>query len=514
MYQPVELPFGTSGLRGLASDMTDLECYINTVGFLHFAEMSDGLKKGERVCIAGDLRDSTSRIMRAIARAIEDSGYKVVNCGLIPTPALAYYAFQQGALAVMVTGSHIPADRNGLKFYKRGSEVLKEDEAAIHEAVSAARVRLYAQDGDVTLFRSDGSLAAARELGAIDEKAAGYYSRRYIDVFSSNCLTGKQIVVYQQSAVGRDLLVQLLKAFGAEVVPVERSETFVPIDTENITSADRAGFKSLSKSRPEAFAIVSTDGDSDRPIIVDEAGEFHRGDVVGCVVARYLGIKAAAVPVSSNDAVDEFCQKNGIVLTKTKIGSPYVITTMNAFGPALRPVASWEVNGGFLVGSDVDMGGAALRRLPTRDAMLPILAVLVSAAQRREPLSKVFSELPRRFTDAGLVDDVPEAQLQRFRAIVSDDAAISDLVDRIFSRSQDTVVRLDLTDGLRLAFTSGDVLHFRPSGNAPQFRVYANAATQMRACKLVGYATAPDGWVARLLKEAKLQGQKHADCKA
>jgi len=505
-YRPVELPFGTSGLRGLASDMTDLECYINTSGFLCFAEESDGLKKGESVCIAGDLRDSTPRIMRAVARAIEDSGYEVVNCGLIPTPALAYYAFQQRALAVMVTGSHIPADRNGLKFYKRGSEVLKEDEAAIHEAVATVRARLYAQSEDVVPFRNDGSLTATRELGAIDEKAIGHYTKRYMDVFSPNGLAGMQIVVYQQSAVGRDLLVRLLEALGAEVVPVERSEIFVPIDTENITSADRARFKSFSKSHPEAFAIVSTDGDSDRPIVIDEVGEFHRGDVVGCVVARYLGIKAAAVPVSSNDAVDEFCQKNGIVLTKTKIGSPYVITAMNAFSPALRPVASWEVNGGFLVGSDVDMGGAALGRLPTRDAMLPILATLLSAAQRREPLSKVFSELPHRFTDAGLVDDVPEDQLQRFRVVVNDDVVMRGLVDRIFSKSQDKVVKLDLTDGLRLAFASGDVLHFRPSGNAPQFRVYANAATQIRARELVRRAAVPDGWVAQLLKETRLQG--------
>src|SRR5215469_13278037 len=91
-YQPVELPFGTSGLRGLVSDMTDLECYTNTAGFLHFLAENDDLQPGETVYIAGDLRDSTPRIMQAVATAITDAGYTCVQCGKIPTPALAYYA--------------------------------------------------------------------------------------------------------------------------------------------------------------------------------------------------------------------------------------------------------------------------------------------------------------------------------------------------------------------------------------------------------------------------------------
>src|SRR5437763_2973747 len=112
-YQPITLAFGTSGLRGLIIDMTDLECYVNTAGFLQFLKEENGLKKGEAVYIAGDLRDSTPRITRAVAAAIADGGYKVINCGKIPVPALAYYALQANAPAVMITGSHIPADRNG-----------------------------------------------------------------------------------------------------------------------------------------------------------------------------------------------------------------------------------------------------------------------------------------------------------------------------------------------------------------------------------------------------------------
>src|SRR5262245_11351337 len=100
-YQPVELRFGTSGLRGLVTDMTDLECYINSRGFLVFVTQTAGLKRGSKVYIAGDLRHSTERIMGAVHKAIGDSGFHTVNCGFIPTPALAAYALAQKAPSIM-----------------------------------------------------------------------------------------------------------------------------------------------------------------------------------------------------------------------------------------------------------------------------------------------------------------------------------------------------------------------------------------------------------------------------
>ncbi len=133
--QPTTLRFGTSGLRGLVTDITDLEAYINTRGFLGYLFESSDIERGQTVCLAGDLRpssDSPERsIMRAVARAIEDAGLQVDNLGKIPTPALTCYAMHHDHPSVMVTGSHIPFDRNGIKFNRRSGEVLKQDEAGI-----------------------------------------------------------------------------------------------------------------------------------------------------------------------------------------------------------------------------------------------------------------------------------------------------------------------------------------------------------------------------------------------
>jgi phosphomannomutase len=55
----------------------------------------------------------------------------VDHCGFVPSPAVAAYGFARGIPSLMVTGSHIPDDRNGIKFNRADGEVLKPDEAAI-----------------------------------------------------------------------------------------------------------------------------------------------------------------------------------------------------------------------------------------------------------------------------------------------------------------------------------------------------------------------------------------------
>ena len=93
--------FGTSGARGLASEMTDSVCYIYTQGFLQYLEQIGELKQnGEAVAIAGDLRPSTGRIMTAVARAAADMGYLPVHCGRIPSPAVALYGHQNKCPAI------------------------------------------------------------------------------------------------------------------------------------------------------------------------------------------------------------------------------------------------------------------------------------------------------------------------------------------------------------------------------------------------------------------------------
>ena len=536
---PRRLGFGTSGLRGLVADLTDLEAYINTCGFLEFLVAGGITTRGGPVAIAGDLRVSTDSpdrsILRAVNRGVADSGFEPAYCGRIPTPALSLYAFEKGWPSIMVTGSHIPFDRNGIKFNTPTGEVLKSDEAAILGAVDRVRRIEYANPPDRSVFDDDGMFRSgcgtALRPGA--DEARDDYARRYLNFLPKDALSGMRIVVYEHSAVGRDLLVEILSALGAQVHPMGRTDGFVAIDTEAVSREMLHELERLIDAAPwRPDAIVSTDGDSDRPMVAgvdSESGvRFFSGDLLGIVVADYLRADSIVVPVSATDAIDTYFQDRDVHLVRTRIGSPWVIAAMAA--EAGRRCVGWESNGGFLVGSEIEVGGRCLGALPTRDAMLPIVAALHGAKREGITLIELFERLPRRFTRAGLLDAFPSETsrrlLQQFspgdptlrRAVFREDGTVGVNVSgkdgeadpslarrlgeirrrlgRHFSpdRGFGQIEEIDYLDGIRIYFDNADIAHIRPSGNAPQLRIYATADTEGRAEAIVGLGLAePDG---------------------
>jgi phosphomannomutase len=292
---------------------------------------------------------------------------------------------------------------------------------------------------------------------------------------------------------------------------------------------------------------VSTDGDSDRPLLVgvDAAGQaqFFGGDTLGIIVADYLGTDAIAVPVTATDAVDlHFADRvkgGAIVLRRTRVGSPWVIAAMSGL-PGVRRVG-WEANGGFLTFSEIERDGRRLAALPTRDAALPLIAALHAAKGGDGGLGPLFAGLPRRFSRSALIDGVPAAASRALAARFG--AGEPDLAAAIFPGGGDAIVlnadgsacpaapattarlreirddlartfgaglgfagiaRLDFLDGTRVTFDDGEIAHLRPSGNAPQLRIYAVASTEERADAIIDLAVRePDGFLHALVREVE-----------
>jgi len=467
--------FGTSGARGLASDMTDKVCYAYTAAFLDWLRESGLLPTDKRVAIAGDFRSSTPRIMDAVAMAVRDAGLVPLNCGFIPTPAVALCGLKYTIPAIMVTGSHIPDDRNGIKFYKPAGEILKDDE----QAMTARSITMPAG-----LFNSSGEALAPQPLPDIDQAAQQDYIRRYTDFLPGDCLAGKRIGVYQHSTVVRDIMAEVFKALGADVSCLARSEQFIPVDTEAIRSEDIKLAKNWS--REYSFdCIVSADGDGDRPLVFDEYGNWLRGDVAGILTARYLQAEHIATPVSCNSAVEK-CGWFAHVM-RTRIGSPFVIAAMqkmHATGAA--GIVGYEANGGFLTGGDIVLNGRTLAALPTRDALIVPLSILLLAADSGTTISGLLASLPQRFTASDRIKDFPtELSKARLAALDSGDAtedirAAQALLGEQFGK----VISVDTTDGIRISFESDEVAHLRPSGNAPELRCYTEAASESRAVEM------------------------------
>ena len=220
MAQQGELAFGTSGLRGHADQFTP-ETVAAYVGAMLSRFGTAGVPK--QVVLGHDLRASSPRIAQSVGAAIAANGFAVLNAGAVPTPALAQYGLAQGVIGIMVTGSHIPAQYNGLKFYTPTGELLKADEAAIAEAVAQ---------------RTDWARPSEQvDLPPVLDAVQANYADRFL-ALGSDCLAGMRLGVFAHSAVGRDLLVKILAGLGAECIAFGRSETFVAVDTEAVSGQD------------------------------------------------------------------------------------------------------------------------------------------------------------------------------------------------------------------------------------------------------------------------------------
>lgn len=429
--------FGTSGLRGLVVELTPALVADHIRAFIAACPIGTGLFVGR------DLRDSSPMLADVVIAAARGEGVTVTDCGAVPTPALALAAMGAGAAAVMVTGSHIPADRNGLKFYLPGGEIAKTDEAAILGAL--------------------GRVAGAGQGGlALNGTAGADWVARYVAAFGAGALAGLRIGVWSHSAVSRDVLADALRGLGAAVVEVGRSDAFIPVDTEAVPDWARTQIAGWVAEHG-LDALVSTDGDGDRPLVADASGAVVPGDILGQITARVVGAEVVVTPVSSNTGVEASGHFARVI--RTKIGSPFVIAGMAVGGR----VVGYEANGGFLLGFPAMLSGP-LAPLATRDSLLPILAPLVAA--RGMGLAALVAAEPPRFTAADRIEDIPTDRSAALLAgWIADPAALAGLLAEVGEAPLST----DLTDGLRVICASGRVLHLRPSGNAPEFRVYVEA---------------------------------------
>jgi len=459
LAEMANIKFGTSGLRGLVSDLTDEVCFAYTKAFLQSQNPNEKV-----VAIGHDLRPSSPEIANACNAAAESLGYECQYIGALPTPALAYYCLENNIPGIMVTGSHIPFDRNGIKFYRADGEISKHDEHTIMQS-------------SIELPSSKLSV----ELPPLNNLAITLYKDRYINFFGKNFLSEKTIAIYQHSSVARDFLNDIFTALGAKTILLGRSDTFIPIDTEAVRNEDIKQFKKWADEY-NFDVLVSTDGDADRPLITDETGEFIRGDILGILTAQYLKADHVVTPISSNTAVE--LSNSFKSVTRTKIGSPYVIQGMlecKQNNPN-EIILGYEANGGFLIQTDINHGSLRLNKLPTRDALLPILSTLGMSIDYRCKISKLVTTLPKRFTDSGRIRNLPANKSKRIFEFVSQNP---ENIYQFYFDGSAKIINIDWTDGMRVTFGDGNIIHIRQSGNAPELRCYCETNNATNEKKLV-----------------------------
>jgi len=422
--------FGTSGIRGPADELFTNE-FCRKLGAV-FGSWLHSKNKTGFVAIANDPRESSPRIKEQIIRGL---GWPVLDEGVIPTHALTYFVKNQPTVAggIMVTGSHIAAQLNGVKLLFESEEVTKDHEKEIEDLFSNPIIHPIS-DPDVKYDNTakDTYLSMLRSLADFP------YPHWKIIVDTAN---GAQTDIIRQLCL--DLNIDFFCTGYCDI----QSPYFAGKDTEKPSDYSRLAREVLLK---KADFGIGFDVDGDRVVFIDESGQFIPGDFTCALLAKHSPSSVIVTPVSTSSVIDRIGKR----VFRTPVGSTNVAAKMKEVGSTF----GFEANGG-AINSEIHFG---------RDGGTTAIKILNLLKTLNLPLSEALAELP---------------QFSIFRDKVDCPFA---LYSKIYSRAEEiyTGKKIDKMDGIKIWLDADAWLLFRGSGNAPEFRVFAESPDLNRTQKL------------------------------
>lgn len=314
-----------SDVRGIASEitspvtLTDKVIYAIVRAFCAWHEKKCG-KKPALIAVGHDVRISTDRILKQVLNAVTDEGVDALNCGLCSTPSM--FMLLKGKIpcdaSIMITASHLPSDRNGLKFFTPEGGLSGED---IDEILHIA---------------AEGDFAAAQKLGEVKcFSYLPYYCASLVEKVREACgeqqpLKGKKIIVDAGNGAGGFFCDLVLKPLGADTegsINLEPDGTF-PNHIPN--PEDKKAIDCLKSAVLKEYADLGVifDTDVDRAGAVDCDGhEINRNDLIALTAAMVLGEKGGTIVTDSvtSDGLTKFIEKLGGKHLRFKRGYKNVI---------------------------------------------------------------------------------------------------------------------------------------------------------------------------------------------
>jgi phosphoglucosamine mutase len=405
--------FGTDGVRGIVGEFLT-EDLVERLGRAATRWSGRG-----RVFVGRDTRGSGPALEAAFARGVVSAGGNAVLGGVLPTPAVALLRLDLG---VVISASHNPPEYNGVKFFNTDGEKLTD---AAEEQIEALL-----------------DAPPAAQPGSVDrvEIAVDSYLEHVLERFGSD-LSGLRIAVDCANGAYSGIAPQAFRTLGAEVVAMGD-------DPNGSNINDGCGATDLAllqrTVRGGEFDLgIAFDGDGDRVMAVDAAGEVVDGDAIVAVLALHLGVDTVAVTSMTNLGFHRLMEDRAIRVLTTDVGDRYVLEALRREGAILGGEQSGHV--------------IVLRDHVTGDGLAA--ALLLCQALEGRTLTEAAAVMPR-------FPQVQENVDVRTRA----------LPDSILAEAEAVNAELD---------GSGRVL-VRPSGTEPVVRVLAEAKTHREAVDLCG----------------------------
>jgi phosphoglucosamine mutase len=361
--------FGTDGVRGVVGETLTPE-FVERLGRAATLWAARG-----RVLIGRDTRASGPALEEALARGVVAAGGTAVLAGILPTPAVALLAQDMG---LVVSASHNPPEYNGVKIFDREGHKLTDREELEIEA----------------LLDAPGAGAGAVER---TEDAAAGYVEHVVEHFGSD-LSGLRIAVDCANGAFSAIAPGVFERLGAEVTSLACQP-----DGTNINVGCGATDLSLLRSTVQSGAYdlgVAFDGDGDRMLAVDAAGETVDGDQILAICALALEPELVVVTMMTNLGFHRLMDEHGIRVLTTDVGDRYVLESLRAEGGMLGGEQSGHliVLDGHVTGDGLAAALTLCRALAGRP-LAEAAAQMPQFAQATENVEVRSTEVPPRVVD-------------------------------------------------------------------------------------------------------------------
>jgi len=438
--------FGTNGVRGIVGkDMTpDL---VLSIG-LAFGSMRIG-----RIAVGRDSRTSGESLANAVKSGLMAAGCDVVDCGMLPTPALQYIVMHHFDGGAMITASHNPPEYNGVKIIEPDGTEMGDEQIVLLEE------RIFSRNFDVKSWEHVGSGNTATQL-------VDYYTDAIIRSVPENIGSGMSVVVDPGCGAASVTTPKILAGLGCRVFSINAQvDGHFPGRLPEPSLEGLKGLADLVRSTGSAFGVAH-DGDADRAVFVDENGRFIEENQEFALIADYIcsGHPGVVVtPVSSSLLVETIVKKHGGSVVYTPVGSIYVARTMRDLLEKGEPVIfGGEGNGGLIFPNHQFC----------RDGGMTATIMVAILARSGLPLSQLIDQLP-----------VFHMIKEKIHATHPEH-----LIEQLAESCKG--YHIDRTDGLRI--TKGNTWALvRPSGTEPLVRVMVESAAADSARQfyqeLIGY---------------------------
>jgi len=379
--------FGTDGVRGKAGEFLTpfLAMKLAMALGTYFRKHS----KTNKILVGKDTRKSGYMIENSIVAGLTSVGYNVIQIGPMPTPAIAFLTQDLRCDAgIMISASHNPFYDNGIKIFDCEGNKL---DVKVEEEIE----KIY--------FEENFKLVTNKKIGKskrIDD-VIGRYIVHIKDSFPKDKnLSSLRVVLDTANGAAYKLASIVFDELGADVITLNNTPNGYNIN-ENCGAMHP---QDLANKVREYRADIGFgfDGDADRLVVVDEKGEIVDGDKLigslGVYLKKHNKLKndGIVVTIMSNSALEDFLNKNGIKLFRSKVGDKFVLELMKE-----KNLNFGGEQSGHIIFSDFAKTGDGVV------SALQAVAYLLESGKKASEAFNLFELYPQVQTNINVIEKIP-----------------------------------------------------------------------------------------------------------